>query len=308
MSRNDQGSLRALLAGADPGRPPVMLWKHFYFDEPRRLAAATVAFYKEHKLAAAKVMPDIPLLFSDRALSSWSQVAQLRHISALGRADEYVQTVRLVRQELKASDVLLATVFSPLALLGMWCGPQGIADLVQAPPAAVHAVLAELADGTATLLGNCAAAGADGVYYSCWGQDLLGPAAYREFGVPYDLAGLRGAETLEIRLLHLHGGQGIELSSFAGYPVQAVGWSELETGIGLVEGSRQLPGKIPMGGICERPPTPAQQAQSTTLAHLNEVVTALGSRFIAAPGCSLPDDLDDAGLAALRAAAAACAS
>jgi len=307
MPRTAQGSLRSLIAGTDPTRPPVMLWKHFYLDEPRKLADATVAFYREHHLAAAKIMPDIPLLFADGALASWTQVAQLRRITALGRADEYVATVRHTREQLEPEDVLLVTVFSPLALLGMWCGPDVFTELVGAPAAGVHAVLSELAEGTARLLGECAAAGADGVYYSCWGQDVLGVDSYREFGIPYDLAGLQGAGPLEMRLVHVHGGKGTDLSTYAGYPVNAVGWSELETGIALVDGARTLPGKIPMGGITERPPAAAPDAQSTTLAHLNDIAHTLGSRFIAAPGCSLPDDLDEAGLAALRDAASSCA-
>lgn len=294
------GSLRQLLVGANPGRPPVMLWKHFYTDDPRQLADATVSFYREHRLAAAKIMPDVPLLFADGVLSSWSQVAQLRHIGSLGRSEEYVQTVRHAREQLEPDDVLLVTVFSPLALLGMWCGPGAFTELLQAPPADVHAVLSDLADGTSRLLDACAAAGADGAYYSCWGQDVLGVDRYREFGVPYDLAGLRGAQAFEMRLLHLHGGRGIDLATYAGYPVHVIGWSELDTGIELVDGARALPGKIVMGGICERPTGTPDEMQSTTQTNLNRIANALSGKFIAAPGCSLPDDLDDPSLTALR--------
>ena len=43
-------------------------------------------------------MRELPLLFRDRALSSWSQVAQLRQfgpIVTVSRAAEYLPTVRL---------------------------------------------------------------------------------------------------------------------------------------------------------------------------------------------------------------------
>src|ERR1035441_864130 len=84
-----QSPLRSLIRSERLDRPPVLLWKHFRIDEPRELARRTVQFYRDHRLAAAKLMPDIPLLFEDRALSSWSQVAQLRRfgpIETVGRA------------------------------------------------------------------------------------------------------------------------------------------------------------------------------------------------------------------------------
>ncbi len=42
---------------------PVLYWKHFRQDSPRELARSTAEFYREHELAAAKLMPDIPVLF-----------------------------------------------------------------------------------------------------------------------------------------------------------------------------------------------------------------------------------------------------
>ena len=306
MPPSATGALRAVLAGAEPERPPFMVWKHFYRDDPRHLADATVAFYRRHRPSAAKIMPDVPLLFADRVLTSWSQLAQLRNISSLGRADDYVAAVAHTRDQLEPDDVVVATVFSPLALLGMWCGPEIFPQMLQAPAAQVHALLAELADGTARLLAECSAAGADAAYYSCWGQDVIGADRYQEFGIPYDLAGLRGAATFEMRLLHLHGGRGIDIGTFARYPVHAVGWSEIDTGIPLVDGAKHLPGKVPMGGMNERPAADPETIRSTTREHLGSIAMALGSRFIAAPGCSLPDDLADDGIGALGSAATSC--
>jgi hypothetical protein len=188
--------LRSLIRSEPLDHPPVLLWKHFRIDEPRELARRTVGFYRDHRLAAAKLMPDIPLLFEDHALSSWSQVAQLRRfgpIETVGRAAEYVRTVELVRQELDPEDVLLVTLFSPLALIGLWCGRAGLREMAGGDPTVAHAVLWALAGVVEGLATACCAAGADGVYYSCWGQDVLSTDQYGELGVPYDLAGLRGA-------------------------------------------------------------------------------------------------------------------
>jgi uroporphyrinogen decarboxylase len=165
-----------------------------------------------------------------------------------------------------------------------------------------HAVLWALAGVVNDLAAACCAAGADGVYYSCWGQDLLSSDQYAEFGIPYDLAGLRGAAGAEFRLLHLHGAVDGGLARYAGYPVQVVGWSEVESSISLVEGARVLGGKFVMGGIPEDRSGPADAAAR---AHIDALVKEFGARFVVAPGCSLPDDTGDVALASLRALAGA---
>jgi uroporphyrinogen decarboxylase len=295
-----ESPLRALIRSEPLDHPPILLWKHFRIDEPRELARRTVQFYRDHRLAAAKLMPDIPLLFEDRALSSWSQVAQLRRfgpIETVGRAAEYVRTVELVRKSLDADDVLLVTLFSPLALIGLWCGPAGLRQMAEDDRAVAHAVLWALAGVVNDLAAACCEAGADGVYYSCWGQDVLSMHQYAELGVPYDLAGLRGAAGAEFRLLHLHGAVDGGLERYAGYPVQVVGWSEVESSISLVKGARLLGGKFVMGGIREDRSGPADAAAQT---RIHALVRELGTRFVVAPGCSLPDDIGDATLASLR--------
>jgi uroporphyrinogen decarboxylase len=297
--------LRSLIRSEPLDHPPILLWKHFRIDEPRELARRTVRFYRDHRLAAAKLMPDIPLLFEDRALSSWSQVAQLRRfgpIDTVGRAAEYVRTVELVRRELDSDDVLLVTLFSPLALIGLWSGPAGLREMAEGERSVAHAVLWALAGVVNDLAAACCAAGANGVYYSCWGQDVLSSDQYAEFSIPYDLAGLRGAAGAEFRLLHLHGAVDGGLARYAGYPVQVVGWSEVESSVTLIDGARVLGGKFVMGGIPEDRSGPADAAAR---AHIDALVKEFGTRFVVAPGCSLPDETGDEALASLRALAGA---
>jgi uroporphyrinogen decarboxylase len=293
-------AVRALLRAGD-NETPILLWKHFRSDDAGELARLTVTFYRDYRLAAAKVMPDIPVLFHDFALSSWSQVAQLRRfgpIETVGRAPEYIRAVQLARAKLDDSDVLMVTVFSPLALVALWCGPRALREMVDGSRAEAHSVLAALGGVVSSLAERCVAVGANGVYYSCWGQDVLSADEYREFGVPYDLAGLRGAEAADVRFLHVHGALNEGTERYADYPVEVVGWSEVDSRVSLSEGAQLLPDQVVMGGISERA---LGKPDADAVRHIAQLVEALGPRFIAGPGCSLPDEIDAEGLSALRA-------
>lgn len=281
-------------------RAPVLLWKHFRVDEPRHLAELTVAFQRRHRLAAAKLMPDIPILFPDLSLSSFSQLAHLRsfgEVRTVGRAADYLAAVAHARALLDRQEMLLATVFSPLGLVGLWCGPEAIPELAAAPRAVAHEVLWALAGLVAQLAGACVSAGADGIYYACWGQDLLSEAEYAELGTPYDLAGLRGAARARVRLLHLHGPVLRSPSRYRDYPVEVVGWSEAGGSLGLAEGAAHLPGRLIMGGISELQDRPPGEEERR---HLRELLDQLGERLVVAPGCSLPDGTTEETLDGLR--------
>ncbi len=128
----------------------------------------------------------------------------------MGRAREYLHCVELLRQQLEPTDPLLVTLFSPLGLVGLWCGKQAIPELLAEPRAVSHQVLGALGALVCQLAQECVRLGADGIYYSCWGQDVLTDSEYAEFGVPYDLAGLVGARDVGLRVLHIHGALGGE--------------------------------------------------------------------------------------------------
>jgi uroporphyrinogen-III decarboxylase len=285
----------------------VLLWKHFRNDKPRELAKLTVEFYKDFSLSAAKLMPDVPVLFDEGSLTSWRQLAQLRSfgdIASVPRAADYIRTVKLTRERLAPEDFFFVTVFSPLTMVAVWCGGDDVLlEMAEAPRAQVHEVLWALA-GVASALSEAAVrAGADGIYYGCRGQGHLSSSQYGELGVPYDLAGLRGADAAELRALHVHGPLGEGLQRYAAYPVEVVGWSEVESGVTLAEGAQVLPDKVVMGGVPEDRSGPASELAQQTREGLALARAALGDRFIAAPGCSLPDATGEEVLRALRAAA-----
>jgi hypothetical protein len=114
-------------------------------------------------------------------------------------------------------------------------------------------VLLDLALSVSQLAEACLAAGADGVYYSCWSQDVLSDTEYRELGVLTTLAGLWGAAAAEFPLLHVREALNEWVERYASNPVRVVGRSGAEGSISLSTGALSFPGKFvpgetPIGG------------------------------------------------------------
>lgn len=301
------GSIRELFTPAGPDAPPILFWKHFHDDRPASLARATVEFFREYKLSAAKVMPDVPILFDEAALSSWSQLRQLRSfgdIASVPRAADYIRTVKLTREGLADDDLLWVTIFSPLCMVAIWLGgDDALREMVEAPREEVHEVLWSLAQISSALSEECVKAGANVVYFGCRGQGVLSNEEYAELGVPYDLAGLRGARGSDFNVLHVHGPLGGGLARYGAYPVEMVGWSEVESGVPLAEGAKLLPRQAVMGGIPEDRPGPTDEVIAEAARRIADATQALSNRFLIAPGCSLPATIEDETLRQLRALA-----
>lgn len=291
---------------SESGRLPVLLWKHFRIDRPMELARACVGFTQTYGLSAVKVMPDIPLLFEDFSITSWRQLRHLRRLPPapkVGRVWEYAAAIEEARRLSGERATVIATIFSPLGLVGVWGGPDRIAELARDDRAAAHSVLGALAGFTRGVIDSAVEAGADAIYYSCWGQDILSDHEYRELGVPYDLQGLGSAGRARVRLLHVHGALDQRVDRYASYPVEVVGWSQLDSRVALADGARALPGKWLMGALPERPDGWSREGMGAVRAEVNTLRRATGGRMVLAPGCSLPDDAPDEVLKAFRAMA-----
>ena len=295
--------LMQLFHGETCDRPPVAYWHHFYPEgEASKLAYETAKFYWQFDADFAKIMPDIPFMLPDNAIQrgiDWDYLAPVSF--AEGNAEQYVKTVSETRKLIGPEAVLLATVFSPLAYLQYFIGLDRVAHLGEEPSARVHRALAAIARNVNAVCREIIAAGADGIYYSVWGSDILSSQAYCEFGRPYDLMGFDGARGSQFNILHVHGAANPQLNLFKDYPAKVVSWSCLTSGVGLLEGKKLLGGKIPMGGVEE---LGEHLTRGTNLdlvvAQGQAAAQELSNQCIVAPGCSLPDDVSPEILRAIR--------
>jgi len=235
------------------------------------------------------------------APADWDRITEVPHDR--GALGEQIEAVRQLRAQLPAEVPILATVFTPLAILG---------ELTE-PPAVLRGHMASDPEPVARALENVTRvferyvaalmlAGADGLFLATvdWGcRAFVTPADLRRWSRPGDLRLLAAAGPSAFHTLHVCKGDNL-LFEFADYPVGAFSWDAHAPGNpSLTEGLARLPGAV-MGGIAhegalqERGPEAALKQYRSALAETG------ARRWLAAPGCSIPPTTPEGNLAALR--------
>jgi uroporphyrinogen decarboxylase len=198
----------------------------------------------------------------------------------------------------------VVTVYSPITEARRFAGgPEALRRQLQENPAAVHRALGTI---SANLAGYCSAllaAGADGIYFAVQGAagDWLTDGEFREFARPYDLQVLAASSAGWLNVIHLHGGPNLRPELAIDYPGAALSWEDRLTGVRLAELREKIPDKAVMGGIHEQGAIVRGDLAELTDEIRDAVAQTDGGRhFILAPGCSVPDDVDEAQLTRAR--------
>ncbi|MEM9621166.1 MAG: uroporphyrinogen decarboxylase family protein, partial [Pseudomonadota bacterium] len=204
--------IRAVLAGEPPDQLPVATWGHDFLREwsAAELAAHTIERQRKYNYDFVKLNPRWTLFAEPwgnqyarpveqkfpRLTRRIVETAQDLHdvpqvASSHPILQEHVEAMRLVVDELGNEVDVLATVFAPLAVVGLLCGGVGepLRTYAQTEGAALHQVLTDVAGTLAGHVTDLLQAGASGVFYAPlqWTSlDVCDAAFYAEFGRPYD--------------------------------------------------------------------------------------------------------------------------
>jgi uroporphyrinogen decarboxylase len=300
--------------GEEIDRPPVCFWHHFTpFGSGRRLAEATAEFFDfEYELDIAKIMPDIPYPFPAKSVTEpheWLKLEPLDNIRSR-YFTERALAVQHLRSLIGADMPIVMTVFNPLhELLASAASPEVFTKAAKQAPTVLHEVLHTLAENIRAHNQIMISAGVDGIFFALQGctRAVMGEDLYREFGRPYDLAALKGAEGGWLNILHVHGEKDLLLDLVLDYPVSVLSWSDRIAGPSLRD-IRSHSNKTLMGGWNEF----GAIAKGDTNGLKEEARDAMkqtgGKKFILAPGCSVPDDINPRHLKSARAVADALGS
>lgn len=296
--------MQAVLRGEAADRPPLALWHHFRPSAgPSALAQATVDFFGRLDLDIFKIMPDLPYPVPEGGLptaAAWGALPRLE--AGSGRMAEIVETVALVRKA-RPDAAIVQTLFSPLATaMRLVGGRDQLVEHLEQDSAAVEHGIGVVADNLAGLCAECLRQGADGIYFATAGQGegLFAEAAYARLGRPHDLRVLNACGAGWLNVLHMHGESQLHWEWTTDYPVQVFSWSDRLTGIPLATVAARLGERTVMGGINEFGAIVRGDLDELAGEMGDAVRQMSGRRLILAGGCSVPDEIDEANLAAAR--------
>lgn len=315
----------AALRGDEVDRIPMAFWGHVYHRESSaaELVEHTLERWRRYRWDWVKLnprkhyhvedwgvryrysgVPDAKPVLENWPVhtpADWASIGEIPHDR--GVLGEQIESVRLLRAQLPAEVPILATVFTPLAILGELTEPPALLrEHLSSAPAQVERALETVTRVYERYVAELMRAGADGLFLATvdWGcRAFVTPESLRRWSRPYDLRLLAAAGASPYHTLHVCKGDNL-LFEFADYPVGAFSWDATAPGNpSLREALARLPGAV-MGGIAhegalqERDPAAALAQYRRAFAETN------GRRWLAAPGCSIPPTTPEGNLAALR--------
>jgi uroporphyrinogen decarboxylase len=313
---NHKERVSAVLSGKLVDRIPVATWGHDFLREwsAEELAAHTIERHHKFDYDFIKLNPRWTM-FAEPWGNTYQPPAtqkfpRLTHKIVNCAADisavpvvspdhpvlqEHVSALRQVVVEIGDDVDIIATVFSPLSVLGLLCGGVGepLTTYAEQSPGAVHRALdhiTETLEGHACDLIN---GGASGVFYAAlqWTSlDICDNAFYESFGRPYDLRVLKAAGTAPLNIFHVCGNN-IALDRYLDYPTPILNWDNFGPGNpSLIEAAR-ITDKIIAGGIPHRKlhKLSPEALQEIT----NEALEGVGAKVILAGGCGIGATVSD---------------
>ncbi|MGH2397353.1 MAG: uroporphyrinogen decarboxylase family protein [bacterium] len=309
------------IAGRSIDRVPVAFWRHFPAEDQRAesLAAAHIAFQKKFDWDFLKVTPasgyygdDWGLRasykpnpagtrqYTDRPIKKpgdWSHLKPL-DVTA-GVYGRELHALRLVRDAFPQL-LILSTIFSPLAIARTLSGDQALVRYLRESPEELHRGLESITDVTSRFAAETLSTGVDGIFFAtqCATTEYITVEEYEEFGRPYDLRVLDTASGDDLRVLHIHG-TGIMFDQLTDYPADVINWHDRRTPPTLREARERYSGSL-AGGVNETGTLASGTSEAITTEVRDAIAQTGGTRLILAPGCTIPIDISDDKLHAVR--------
>jgi len=322
---NHRERVMAALRGGHVDRPPVSFWGHFYNRESTApdLVEATLEFQREHDWDWVKLNPrkqyhvepwGVSYRYSGRAtdkpvLETWPvhQAADWLAITPRahdeGAFGEQIEAVAMLRERLDNDVPLIATVFTPIAVLGEMVEEPGELRLhMRTHPHAVEGALQSVTQTYEPFVRELLRAGADGIYFATvdWAsRDLMSPEDYRRWARPHDLRLLGAAADASFNVLHVCKRRNL-LFEVADYPVHAFSWAATDPlNPSFADALPRFPAAV-MGGISHDDALLQHDPARAVAEYRRALDATQGRRYLAGPGCSIPPATPAAHLQAVR--------
>ena len=284
--------LRAALAGKPVDRPPFSIWYHFgnQHAPPERTAHVHLEFFEAYDLDLLKVMNDYDYPIPDgmEVMATPEDLKRLAPFDVtrtpLGRQ---LQAIELIAKSLKGKALFVDTVFNAWNTVRRNLVKEAMESLMTTHPEALEAALHVVNDNLIRYALASLERGAAGIFLSVPATaESVTPVQYARFMQPFDLKLLNAIRDKgECHILHAHG-ENLYLNQVLDYPVHALSWADLNGGPSIAELRRRTALTL-MAGLdhIRFPDVSAHAIRDQVKAARAQ---AGNTKFILAPGCSVP--------------------
>lgn len=303
---NKRERLETTIAGGQPDRVPVALWRHWPGDDQdaASLAAAHLKWQADYDWDLVKVGPA-----SSYSVHDWG--VQDRWVGHIEGTREYthrpihqpedwaalqpldptkgmlavqLEALKLVGEGLKEETPFIATIFSPLAQARHLADGEKMLSHMRSHPELFHRGLETITESTVRYIKAARKLGISGIYYAIQHAryPLMSVEEYRTFGRAYDLHVLSAVSGLWLNMVHIHSTD-IMFDVIADYPVQIINWHDRDTAVSLADGLSRIQGAA-SGGVSQW--TLHQESPEGTLAEVKDALEQTnGRRLLLGTGC-----------------------
>jgi uroporphyrinogen decarboxylase len=287
------------LRGEDLDRPPFTFYHHYKRPTAQLEARDHLEFHRAYNTDIVKVMNDFD--YPQSTTDKWYELKPLE-----SPFPEQLATLKLVRDGLNGDAYFIDTIYGPYmtAMILFQSQPQfaslGKSEEVQDEqikslhafqqqnPDAWHGALEAITQSTINHIRHIKDIGASGALVSIFNaESKFGSVAdYERYTRPYDKRVLDALADTKLSVLHLHYLERPYLDQFKDFNAPVIQYSVKTSGIPIAEVRKQYSQPI-AGGVDEI------DYEKLTTAEMRkqwrEARAQAGTKYVAAPGCSVPD-------------------
>jgi uroporphyrinogen decarboxylase len=287
------------LRGEDLDRPPFTFYHHYKRPTAQLEAQDHLEFHRTYNTDIVKVMNDFD--YPQSTTGKWYELKPLE-----SPFPEQLATLKLVRDGLNGDAYFIDTIYGPYmtAMILFQSQPQfaslGKSEEVQDEqikslnacqqqnPDAWHGALEAITQSTINHIRHIKDIGASGALVSIFNaESKFGSVAdYERYTRPYDKRVLDALADTKLTILHLHYLERPYLDQFKDFNAPVIQYSVKTSGIPISEVRKKYSQPI-AGGVDE---IDYEKLTTTEMRkQWREARAQAGTRYIAAPGCSVPN-------------------
>jgi hypothetical protein len=290
---------RALL-GQDLDRPPFTFYHHYKRPTAQLEAQDHLEFHRTYNTDIVKVMNDFA--YPQSTAGKWYELKPLD-----SPFPDQLATLKLVHDGLNGDAYFIDTIYGPYmtAMILFQSQPQfanlgkseevqdeqitSLHDFQQKNPEAWHGALEAITQSTINHIRHAKDIGASGALVSIFNAgSKFGPVAdYEQYTRPYDKRVFDALADTKLTVLHLHYLEKPFLDQFRDFNAPVIQYSVKTSGLPISEVRKQFSQPI-AGGVDEI------DYEKLTVAEMRKQWTEAreqaGVKYIAAPGCSVPNN------------------